>query len=140
MAVENRKMGLIKKKKKQTNKQYSSYVYSIWTNSVPLLCESSPSICCLKAAFPQPLGVCLVVFGSLGLLGLFGVFARLQLPGKEQQHVRAVWITGSTLPTSQSGPSDSLSGFISSNCAFTVTSSNTNTVTLCIQKVSLLSN
>lgn len=116
------------------------YLYSIGTNSVLLLCGSSPSICCLKAVFSQPLDVCLVVCGSLGLLELLGVFAQLQLPGKEQQHIRAVWITVSTLPTLQSGPSDSLSGLITSNCACALTSSNTNTVTGWMQQVYLLCN
>lgn len=40
----------------------------------------------------------LIVFGSLGLLGLFRVPAQSLLPGT-QQRVRAVWITEGTLPT-----------------------------------------
>lgn len=52
------------------------------------------------------------MFGSFGLIGLSGMLAQAELLEREQ-HVRAVWITGGTLPTSPTGPSDSISGFIS---------------------------
>lgn len=112
---------------KETTTLFRISASSIWTFSVRLLYEHPPAICCLKAASPQSLDACFVVFGSLGLLGLFGVLAQPGLPGT-QRHVRAVWITEGMSPASPSGPSDSLSGFISSNCARTVTAIQTGTV------------